>query len=45
MQQIDQYPSAVIPVEKIAGPILLLSGRDDQVWPSATMSDMMEERL
>ncbi|MEM9987115.1 MAG: acyl-CoA thioester hydrolase/BAAT C-terminal domain-containing protein, partial [Bacteroidota bacterium] len=30
---------AFIPVENINGPLLLLSGKDDQVWPSAMMSD------
>lgn len=36
---------ATIRVEKINGPILLLSGLDDEVWPSAMMSDQIEERL
>ncbi len=36
---------AFIPVENINGPILLLSGKDDQVWPSAMMGDMMAQRL
>lgn len=36
---------ALIQVEKINGPVLLLSGLDDAVWPSAGMSDMIEERL
>ena len=26
--------AAAIPVEKIAGPLMLISGTDDQVWPS-----------
>ena len=34
-----------IPVQNINGPILMLSGKDDQVWPSAMMSDMIEQRL
>lgn len=34
-----------IQVEKINGPILLFSGKDDQVWPSSFMSNMIEERL
>ena len=45
LQQVSGYPEAVIPVEQIAGPVLLLSGKDDQIWPSAFMSDMIEERL
>ena len=36
---------AIIKVEKINGPILLLSGIDDNVWPSAMMSDMLEDRI
>jgi dienelactone hydrolase len=27
-----------IPVEKIAGPVMLLAGKDDQIWPSALMA-------
>lgn len=45
LKKIDQYPEAIIPVEKITGNILLLSGTDDQIWPSALMSDMIEKRL
>ncbi|MFA0961118.1 acyl-CoA thioester hydrolase/BAAT C-terminal domain-containing protein [Roseivirga sp. BDSF3-8] len=37
--------SAAIPVENINGPILLLSGRKDAVWPSAMMSDMIANRI
>lgn len=36
---------ALIPVEKIHGPVLLISGTDDRMWPSAEMSDMVVERL
>jgi dienelactone hydrolase len=34
-----------IAVEKINGPILLLSGKNDLLWPSATMADAIEARL
>lgn len=34
-----------IAVEQIAGPILLVSGTDDQVWPSSIMSEKIVERL
>lgn len=37
--------AAIIPVEKINGPILLLSGKDDQVWPSAYLSEIAVARL
>jgi dienelactone hydrolase len=34
-----------IPVENIHGPVLLLSGRDDQKWPSSMMATHLMERL
>ena len=37
--------NAAIRVEHINGPILLLSGADDEVWPSAMMSDRIELRI
>ncbi len=37
--------AAEIPVERIRGPVLLLSGSDDQVWPSTLMSSRILERL
>lgn len=33
-----------IPVEKINGPILLLAGKDDALWPSATMAARIVDR-
>jgi len=36
---------AVIPVEHINGPTLLISGKDDAIWPSSTMCDRVIERL
>lgn len=38
-------PAAQIPVENIAGPILLLSGKDDALWPSAKMANEIALRL
>jgi dienelactone hydrolase len=36
---------AFIPVERIAGPILLIAGEDDQLWPSAAMArDVLARR-
>lgn len=40
-----QAYSATIQVENLNGPLLLLSGKDDKVWPSAFMSDQIEARL
>jgi dienelactone hydrolase len=37
--------AAVIPAERIVGPVLLLSGRDDTLWPSTTLGDMIVTRL
>lgn len=39
------FEAARIPVERTGGPILLLSGRDDVMWPSATYCDWIVERL
>jgi hypothetical protein len=36
---------AFIPVERINGPVMLLSGSDDRVWPSSTMADRVIGRL
>jgi len=36
---------AEIPVENIHGPVLLLSGKDDQIWPSSLMARRLMERL
>jgi dienelactone hydrolase len=40
-----QVAQASIQVENIHGPILLFSGTDDRVWPSAQMSDRIAQRL
>ena len=36
---------ALIEVEKINGPILLVAGKDDRIWPSYDMCQMMKNRL
>lgn len=36
---------ARIPVERIAGPVLLISGRDDRAWPSSLYSRMVVSTL
>ncbi len=38
-------PDSRIPVEKISGPILLLSGKDDALWPSSRMANEIAARL
>lgn len=45
LSKTDAINKAVIKVEKINGPILLFSGKDDMVWPSSMMADMIEKRL
>jgi dienelactone hydrolase len=37
--------AATIPVEKIGGPVLLITGSDDGRWPSARMAEMIIARL
>ena len=34
-----------IPIEKINGPVMLISGQDDQIWPSAQLSEFAVQRL
>jgi dienelactone hydrolase len=36
---------AAIPVERIRGPVLLISGGDDHVWPAAEMSEAIVARI
>ena len=36
---------ATIPVENTQGPILLISGDDDQMWPSTLFSELVMKRL
>lgn len=38
-------PETIIPVEKIKAPILLLSSKNDEVWPSYESSLYIEDRL
>jgi len=37
--------AAAIPVEKLRGPVLLVSSRDDGMWPATVMCDRVVERL
>jgi dienelactone hydrolase len=38
-------PAAVIPVERINGAVMLVSGENDQVWPSGEMAGRIIDRL
>lgn len=39
-----QNPDAIIPVELVPGPILMISAGADQVWPSASMARAISDR-
>ena len=41
----ERFEQAVIPVERTNGPILLVSGGDDTIWPSTKMVEQVRERL
>ena len=45
LTQKEAVEKATIEVEKIRGPLLLLSGRDDKLWPSTEMSAAICDRL
>jgi dienelactone hydrolase len=41
----DDFAHATIPVEKINGPVLLISGEDDALWPSTQLAQIAMDRL
>lgn len=45
MKEKEAYEAAVIPVEKIQASLFLVSGGDDQMWPSALYASQIEQRL
>lgn len=45
LKQQERVREALIPVEKIGAPVLLLSGKADSMWPSSAMSDLVIRRL
>ena len=45
MELVDEVEGSTIPVEKIQGAILLISGEDDQMWPSTLFSNRVMNRL
>jgi uncharacterized protein len=45
LQDREAAERAVIPVERINGSILLVSGDDDAIWPSSMMCERVVERL
>lgn len=40
----DAIADAVIPVERIEAPVLVVSGDDDRLWPSTLMAQMLLDR-
>ncbi|MGC4074785.1 MAG: acyl-CoA thioester hydrolase/BAAT C-terminal domain-containing protein [Nibricoccus sp.] len=45
LEQKEFVEKATIPVENINGPVLILSGKADTMWPSSQMGAMIEKRL
>jgi dienelactone hydrolase len=45
MSNPEVVKQAAIAVEKIGGPVLLLSGEDDQVWDATTLANIVMKRL
>lgn len=45
LKHLDAHADAVIPVERINGPVLLVSGRSDTLWPSTEMANQVMARL
>jgi dienelactone hydrolase len=45
LENADAVAAATIPVERIRGPVLLLSAADDRMWPSSRLAEMAIERL
>lgn len=44
LAKVGDHADAAIPVERIAGPILLICGEADGLWPSCPMSQAVEAR-
>ncbi len=45
LDQAEAAQAAAIAVENIHGPLLLISGQDDQMWPSTRMAEALIARL
>lgn len=44
-EKVSETDEVAIPVENMCGPLLLISGKDDQLWPSDVYSEIVVERL
>jgi dienelactone hydrolase len=45
LEEEEAVREVAIPVERINGPVLLISGKDDAMWPSTRYSEMVMARL
>ncbi|HEY3240366.1 MAG TPA: acyl-CoA thioester hydrolase/BAAT C-terminal domain-containing protein [Acidimicrobiia bacterium] len=45
LANLEAVSAANIPVEQARGPILLVSGEDDRMWPAARMAEMIVARM
>ena len=45
LNALAQHPDAIIPVEKINGPVMVICGKLDSLWPSCRMSAQVVARL
>jgi len=45
LKALDQHKDAVIPVETINGPVMLVCGKADTLWPSCPMAEQVADRL
>lgn len=45
LDQAEVRANAALPVERAGGPLLLISGKDDQMWPCSWGSDRVIDRL
>jgi dienelactone hydrolase len=45
MKKLSETDETIIPVENTRGPLLLISGKDDQLWPSDVYAELVVERL
>lgn len=45
LNALAQHPDAIIPVEKINGPVMVICGTIDSLWPSCRMSAQIVTRL
>lgn len=45
LKTLTAHPDAAIPVDRIHAAVLLVCGRDDKLWPSCPMSEMIVGRM